>query len=98
MVKEASMNKKATNMWFRIIVGTFICALLTPAFGLAQKDNKDQKKQEKEAKDNAKDESRLDKNVKKYEESLAKANEKYGKDDDFRDEVEFQYKELQRDH
>ncbi len=85
------------NTWIRILVGVIIYALLMPAFALGQ-NGKDQKKQEKEAKENVKDEKRLDKTVDKYVETLAKANEKYAKNDDFRDDVDYQFRQLQREH
>src|SRR5688572_19674225 len=88
------MKTRSINIWCRMLVGAFICALLMPAVGLAQ----DPKKAEKEAKENAKDEKRLDKTVRKYEEALAKANEKYNKDDEFRDDVDYEFKNLQREH
>ena len=75
------MKTNAMNTWIRILVGVIIYALLMPAFALGQ-NGKDQKKQEKEAKENVKDEKRLDKTVDKYVETLAKANEKYAKNDD----------------
>lgn len=87
------------NTWFRILAAVFICALLLPVGALAQKDAaKDKKEQEKETKANEKDEKRIDKNVRKYEESLAKAREKYNRDTDFRDDVDYEFRQLQREH
>lgn len=93
------MKTKAMNMWFRILVVTFICALLMPGLALGQKDAaKDKKELEKETKANEKDEKRIDKTVRKYEESLAKAKEKYGRDTEFRDDVDYEFRQLQREH
>ncbi|MBS1794519.1 MAG: M48 family metallopeptidase [Acidobacteria bacterium] len=70
-----------------------------PTFALAQKDDKDKNKQEKkEAKQNDKDEKRVEKQIRKYEETLSKAQEKYQKDAEFRDEVDYEYRQLQRNH
>lgn len=92
------MKTNAMNMWIRILVGVIIYALLMPGFALAQKDDKDKKKQEKEAKDNAKDENRIEKSVAQYTEALAKAKEKYDKEEDFRAEVDYQYRGVLREH
>ncbi len=80
----------------RILAGIVFLALLMPTFALAQKDDK--KDDKKEAKQNEKDEKRLDKQVRKYEETLSKATEKYNKDVEFRDDVDFEYRNLQREH
>ncbi len=80
-----------------MVSGVFICALLMPSAAFAQKE-KDAKKQQKEAKENVKDDKRLDKTVRKYDETLAKANDKYSKDDEFREDVDYEYRRLRREH
>jgi hypothetical protein len=88
--------RPTTNALFRLLAVLFISSLLLPGLAIAQKD--DQKKQEKEAKDNAKDDKRIEKTIRKYEEALAKAQEKYNKEEDFRDDVDQAYRQLKRDH
>ncbi len=90
--------KRTTKIWSQILMSIFICALLMPGFASAQKDDKDKKKQEKEAKDNAKDENRIEKSVGQYTEALAKAKEKYGKEEDFRADVDYEYRGVLREH
>ena len=86
-------------MWVRILVGAVIYAMLIPSLALAQKDNsKDKKAQEKETKTNEKDDKQIDKTVNKYAESLAKAKEKYDKGGDFQEDVDQEYRHLQREH
>ena len=93
------MRTKDVKVWFRIFVGMFIVALLMPTLALGQKDNsKDKKEQEKEAKANEKDDKRIDKTVRKYDENLLKATDKYNKDSDFREDVDFDFRQLQREH
>ncbi len=76
-----------------------VYGLLLPGLLYGQKDtSKDAAKDKKEAKQNEKDDKRIDKNVKKYEESLAKAREKHNKDEDFREDVEQEFRRMQRDH
>jgi tetratricopeptide (TPR) repeat protein len=89
------MENKMKMNGIRVIAAVFICALLMPSLALGQKDPK---KQDKEVKENAKDEKRLDKTIKKYEETLVKANDKYLKDDDFREDVDFEFRRLRREH
>lgn len=91
--------KRETQVRFRFLAGIVFLALLMPTFALAQKDDKDKNKQEKkEAKQNDKDEKRVEKQIRKYEETLSKAQEKYQKDAEFRDEVDYEYRQLQRNH
>lgn len=93
------MRTKDVKVWFRIFVGMFIVALLIPTLALGQKDNsKDKKEQEKETKANEKDDKRIDKTVRKYDENLLKATDKYNKDSDFREDVDFDFRQLQREH
>lgn len=93
------MKTLGMNIWRQLMVGAFVFALLMPMAALGQKDDsKDKKQQEKEAKANEKDEKRIDKTVRKYEESLAKAKEKYGRDTEFRDDVDYEFRQLQREH
>lgn len=93
------MKTTGMNVAIRIFVGMIIYALLMPALALAQKDNsKDKKAQEKETKANEKDDKQIDKTVNKYNESLAKAREKYDKGGDFQDDVDQEYRHLQREH
>ena len=91
------MKARETKGTIRILAGVVFLALLMPTFALAQKDEKT-KDDKKEAKQNEKDERRLDKQVRKYEETLAKATEKYNKDVEFRDDVDFEYRNVQRQH
>ncbi|MCY7346473.1 MAG: M48 family metalloprotease [Pyrinomonadaceae bacterium] len=84
------------------VVFLFI-ALLMPLFAAAQeKDEKekkrDEKQQKKETKQNEKDEKRVEKQVRKYEEALAKAVDKYGRDFEFKDNVDYEFRRLQREH
>ncbi len=83
----------------RFLTGVFICGLLMPSIALGQEDaNKDKKKEEKEAKANAKDDKQVDKTVRKYEDALAKAKEKYNKGGDFQEYVDQEFRNLQREH
>src|ERR1043166_5953389 len=92
--------KKLRTTVARIMTGAFILALLVPSLAWAQQDqSKDQsKKEQKDAKANDKDEKRLESTVKKYEEALAKARDKYNKDDDFREDVDYEYKDTLKQH
>ena len=86
--------KKLCN---HILAGIVFAAILMPTVVLSQKDDKN-KQEKKETKQNEKDEKRLDKQVRKYEETLAKAQDKYNKDAEFKEEVDFEYRRVQRDH
>ena len=77
----------------RILAGIVFLSLMLPVFALAQKDDK-----KKEAKQNEKDEKRVEKQVRKYEETLGKAQEKYSKDPEFKEEVDYEFRRLQREH
>ncbi len=96
--------KKTIQHWcIKITFGFVVLTLVMPLFVFAQKkDDKEQKKaeknQQKEAKQNEKDEKRVEKQIRKYEETLAKASEKYGKDAEFKDNVDYEFRRLQRDH
>lgn len=81
----------------RILAGIVFLALMMPVFALAQKDEKT-KDEKRDAKQNEKDEQRLNKQVRKYEETLAKALDKYNKDPEFREDVDFEYRNVQRQH
>ncbi|MGC2236512.1 MAG: M48 family metalloprotease [Pyrinomonadaceae bacterium] len=88
---------------FRILALLAFMALLTPTFALAQKDDKDKKdkedkQQKKEAKQNDKDEKRVEKQVRKYEETLGKAQDKYVKDAEFKEDVDYEYRRIQKEH
>ena len=91
------MKVNEVKVTLRILAGIVFLALLMPTFALAQKDEKS-KEEKKEAKQNEKDEKRLDKQVRKYEETLFKAQDKYGKDLEFRDDVDYEYRKIQREH
>ncbi len=93
------MKMKRTNALIRFATMLFICALLVPSFAFSQQDtSKDKKKEKKEAKANKKDDERIDKQIHQYGESLAKAQEKYNKDSEFKDKVDMGFRKLQRDH
>lgn len=81
----------------RILAGIVFLSLMMPVFALGQKDDKS-KQDKKEAKQNEKDEKRVEKQVRKYEETLGKAQEKYTKDAEFKEEVDYEYRRLQREH
>lgn len=83
---------------FQILAGLAFLAMLMPTFALAQQDKKAEKEQKKEAKQNEKDEKRVEKQVRKYEETLGKAQEKYMKDVEFREDVDYEFKRLQQTH
>ncbi len=96
--------KKTIQHWcIKFTVGFLVLTLMMPLFVFAQqKDDKEQKKtdkkQQKETKQNEKDEKRVEKQVRKYEETLTKAVDKYGKDSEFRDNVDYEFRRLQREH
>ena len=91
------MKFREVKVTARILAGIVFLALMMPTFALAQKDDKT-KEEKKEAKQNEKDEKRLDKQVRKYEETLGKALDKYNKDTEFRDDVDYEYRNVQRQH
>jgi hypothetical protein len=97
------MKTKGNRFSLCVLASIAFLALLMPTFALAQeKDDKEQKRQEKqqkkETKQAEKDEKRIEKNVRKYEEARTKAYDKYAKDFEFKEEVEFEYRRIQRDH
>ncbi|HMS38640.1 MAG TPA: M48 family metalloprotease [Pyrinomonadaceae bacterium] len=87
------MKVKTTMIHF--LAGIVFLALMMPTFALAQKKTDEEKKAEKQ---NQKDEKRVEKNVRKYEETLTKAFDKYNKDFEFRDEVDYEFRNVQREH
>jgi predicted Zn-dependent protease len=89
------MNKGRYRIIVHILNCLILIALVSPAATPAQDKAK---KDDKEAKANAKDEKKLEAKVKKYEETLAKAQDKYSKDTDFREDVDYEYRKVQRDH
>lgn len=91
------MKAIEVKVTFRILAGIVFLALLMPTIALSQKDDKS-KQEKKESKQNDKDEKRVEKQIRKYEETLSKAIEKYGKDTEFKEEVDYEYRQLQRDH
>lgn len=91
--------RKLTTKFTMIL---FIVALLMPAFALGQETEKERKRREKqekkEAKQAEKDEKRIRKAMEKYAKAREKAYEKYEKDPDFADEIDFQYRNIRREH
>lgn len=88
---------------FKMMVGFLVLTFLMPGFAMAQeKDDKEKKKAEKqkknEDKQNEKDEKRIEKTVRKYEETRTKAVDKYAKDSDFKNGVEYEFRRIQRTH
>jgi predicted Zn-dependent protease len=94
------MKAREIKVTIRILAGVVFLGLLMPTFALAQKDDKSkqEKQEKKESKQNDKDDKRVDKQIRKYEETLGKALEKYGKDADFKEDVDFEFRRLQREH
>ena len=97
------MKKQIQHWCVKFTVGFMFFTLLMPFTVPAQeKDDKEQKKadkkQQKEAKQNEKDEKKVEKQVRKYEETLAKAQIKYDKESEFRDTVDYEFKQLRREH
>lgn len=92
------MKVNKGNFSLRILAGLVFLALLSPIAALAQQDKNAEKQQKKETKQNEKDEKRVEKQVRKYEETLSKATEKYGKDIEFRDDVDFEFRQIQKNH
>ncbi len=84
--------KKLSLHFLAVII---MLSFLMPATALSQDKSKQEKK---EAKQNEKDEKRLEKQVRKYEETLAKANDKYSKDVEFREDVDFEFRNIRKDH
>lgn len=87
----------------RVLAGIVFLALLSPTIALAQeKDDKEQKRQEKqqkkEAKQADKEDKKVDKQLRKYEETRTKALDKYNRDGEFRDDVNFEFRKIQREH
>lgn len=87
----------------KFMVSFLVLTFLMPGFALAQeKEDKDKKKaekqQKKEDKQNTKDEKRIEKTVRKYEETRTKAIEKYAKDSDFKNGVDYEFRRIQREH
>jgi hypothetical protein len=93
------MKQAGRRISLQLIAGIVFLSLLCPTFVFAQKDDKEKAKQEKkEAKQNEKDEKRIEKQVRRYDEALRKALDKYGKDIEFKEDVDYEYRRLQRDH
>ena len=93
------MKNAGRRISIQVIAGVVFLSLLCPTFVFAQKDDKEKAKQEKkEAKQNEKDEKRIEKQVRKYEQALDRALVKYGKDIEFKEDVDYEYRRLQREH
>ncbi|CAN5637692.1 hypothetical protein BH20ACI4_BH20ACI4_31320 [soil metagenome] len=86
---------KKLSLHFLAVV--IVLSFLMPTTALSQKDEKN-KQEKKETKQNEKDEKRLDKQVRKYEETLTKAQDKYNKDQEFKEDVDYEYRRVQREH
>lgn len=81
------------SLCLRILACIVLGTLLMSTFAFAQDD-----KQKKEDKQNEKDDKRVDKQIRKYEETLIKANEKYGKDVEFKDNVDQEFRIIRQKH
>lgn len=95
------MKTKRNKFSLRVLASLVFLALLMPTLALAQEkdDKKNQdKQQKKESKQAEKDEKRIVKNVRKYEETRTKAYDKYAKDIEFKEEVDFEFRRIQREH
>lgn len=96
------MKTKTKRTTIQLVACIVFLALLMPNFALAQDMTKDEKKAEEQRKKEEgkrrKEEEKVDKSVRKYEETLAKATEKYNKDKEFKEDVDNQYRILQREH
>ncbi len=100
------MKTQLRQFCAKFMVALLFVSLVAPIFTAAQdketKDDKDKKKvekqQKKETKQNDKDEKRIEKQIRKYEETLTKAVDKYGRDAEFKDDVDFEFRRLQREH
>lgn len=99
-----NMKKQIQEFCAKCAAAFLFVALITPLYvaGQDKEDDKDKKKvekqQKKEAKQNEKDEKRVEKQVRKYEETLGKAVDKYGRDNEFKDSVDYDFRRLQREH
>lgn len=91
------MKTREVKVTVRILAGVVFLALMMPMFALAQKVEKS-KEEKKETKQNEKDDKRVDKQIRKYGETLAKAQEKYNRDAEFKEDVDYEFRRLQRDH
>lgn len=97
------MKNQVQQFCAKFTVVFLFITLLMPLLAAAQeKDEKekkrDEKQQKKETKQNEKDEKRVEKQVRKYEEALTKAVDKYGRDFEFKDNVDYEFRRLQREH
>jgi len=91
------------NNFFRVLASILLLTLLMPTFAFSQnKDDKEKQRQEKEKnkenKQDKKDDKRIEKQIRRYSETLAKAQEKYAKEADFKEDVTYEYRRLLRDH
>lgn len=91
------MKFELKKLSLHFIAVLIMLSFLLPTTALSQKDEKS-KQDKKETKQNEKDEKRLDKQVRKYEETLAKAQDKYNKDSEFKEDVDYEYRRIQREH
>lgn len=92
------MISKIRSFTVQLLTCVILAAMLYPIAAFAQDDKKSDKDQQREAKQNQKDDARIDRTVAKYEESLAKARKKYAEDTDFRDDVDYEYRKIRREH
>lgn len=97
------MKTEGNRVSLRVLASFVFLAMLMPTFALAQeKDEKEQKRQEKqqkkENKQAEKEDKKIEKQVRKYEETRTKALEKFTRDGEFREEVNFEFKQIQREH
>jgi len=99
--------KTNLNNLFRILASILLLTLLMPTFAFSQnKDDKEKQRQEKEKekeknkedKQNKKDDKRIEKQIRRYSEALVKAQEKYAKEADFKEDVIYEYRRLLRNH
>ncbi len=96
-----------SNKIFRVLASILFIISLMPTFAFSQsKDEKEKQRQEKEKekekakedKQNKKDDKRVEKQIRRYSETLVKAQDKYAKETDFKEDVVFEYRRLLRDH
>jgi len=96
------MKNQIQQLCAKFMVGFLLVALTTPLYVAAQEDEKAkkqaEKQQKKEAKQNDKDEKRVEKQVRKYEETRTKAIEKYGRDAEFKTDIDYEFRRVQREH
>lgn len=97
------MKIKKHSVSLRFLAGLVFLALLSPTIALAQeKDDKEQKRQEKQQKKEDKkadkEDKKVDKQLRKYEETRTKAIEKYARDGEFKEDVNFEFRRIQREH